>query len=265
MTMRPVSQGPLVGKRILVTRPRVQADDLMDRLASLGAQPVVFPTVEIVPLADPSRLDRAVAELASYDWLIFTSVNGVSAFWERLASSGQDANALQAAQVAAIGPATARALQARGVTPDFVPQEYVAERIPDGLGEVDGRRILLPRADLAREALADVLRQRGAHVDEIVAYHTRPATPSSEEWAELRRGVDAATFTSASTVRNFVRLLGDETAAVLNGAHVVCIGPITAEAAREAGLRVEAVAEAYTTEGLVEALDRLFGERMVTN
>jgi uroporphyrinogen-III synthase len=260
----------LKGRRILVTRPRAQAAALCDRLAALGAVPIPFPTIEIAPMEDYAALDRALAALERYDWLIFTSVNGVSAFWERLARAGADDAALRPLpRIAAIGPATARALERRGVRAEFVPEEYVAEAIVDGLGRVEGQWILLPRAEIAREALADELGRRGAVVHEIAAYRTLPASPDPQGLAELRRGVDAVTFTSSSTVRNFVALAGPALSAGfpsencgagrrINGAAVACIGPVTAQTARELGLRVDVVAREYTTDGLVAALADYF-------
>ncbi len=255
---------PLAGKRVLVTRPRAQASKLCDKLAALGAQPILFPTIEIAPLQDFSALDRAIRELDTYQWLILTSVNGVSAFWDRLACAGRDASALAGIQVAAIGPATAQALAARGVQARFVPEEYVAEAILDGIGDVRGQRILLPRADIAREALAVELARRGAQVDEIAAYRTLPAQPDPEGLASLERGVDAITFTSSSTVRNFVALLGSDAWArytVPGGQDrpvIACIGPITAQTARELGLPVDVMASEYTMDGLIAALVKAF-------
>ncbi|HLF27459.1 MAG TPA: uroporphyrinogen-III synthase [Anaerolineae bacterium] len=244
------SAPPLAGKRILVTRPRAQAADLRQKLAALGAEPIMFPTITIAPLEDTSTLDEAISQLANYHWIIFTSVNGVAAFWERLQSAEKDGNVLAGIRTAAIGPATATALEQRGVQARFIPDEYVAEAIVAGIGEVRGQRVLLPRADIAREALAIELARRGARVDEIAAYRTLPATPDPHGLAELRRGVDAITFTSSSTVRNFVALAGR----AIGDAVIACIGPITAQTAREFGLTVDIVASEYTMDGLVAAL-----------
>jgi uroporphyrinogen-III synthase len=247
---------PLAGRRILVTRPRAQAAGLCDPLAALGAQPILFPTIEIAPIADTSRLDQAIRQLADYQWVIFTSVNGVAAFWERLSAVGRDPRVLDGIRVAAIGPATARALSAHHVDTHFVPEEYVAEAIVEGIGDVLGQRVLLPRADIAREALAAALERRGAVVDAIAAYHTLPAAADPRGLAELRRGVDAISFTSSSAVHNFVLLAGRDT----GDARVACIGPVTAGAARELGLRIDVVAAEYTMQGLVTALAAYFQE-----
>jgi len=236
---------PLAGRRILITRPRAQAADLCARLAALGAEPIVFPTIEITPLEDTALLDRAIDQLSTYHWIIFTSRSGVEAVFRRTRS-------IAGPKVAAIGPATATTLRARGVEPDLVPAEYLAEAILEALGEVRGLRFLLPRADIAREALVDGLEHRGAVVHEIAAYRT---TELSVRRADLGP-VDAVTFTSSSTVRGF--LAGGP---VPDGAKVVCIGPITAQTAREHGLDVAAVAEHYTEDGLIAALGAAFARR----
>ncbi len=191
--------------------------------------------------------------------MIFTSVNGVAAFWQALEAAGKDSAAFAGVRVAAIGPATAQALRERGVAPDFVPEEYIAEAILPGLGEVSGRRILLPRADIARKALLDALQQQGALAEELAVYRTIPAQPDPQAFQALEQGVDIATFTSASTVRSFFSIVGerfgDEAAnRLLKNALIACIGPITAEAARERGLAVGIIAEEYTVDGLVDAL-----------
>jgi len=265
----------LTGKRILVTRPRAQAADLCDKLAAHGAEPILFPTIEIAPMDDYSALDEAIRNLNQYHWIIFTSVNGVSAFWERLTIVGAQLAPALARNIAAIGPATAQALEKRGVHAEFIPDEYVAEAIVVGIGDVDGQWILLPRAEIAREALAEELGRRGAIVHEIAAYRTLPAAPDPQGLTELRRSVDAITFTSSSTVRNFVALLSGSTKYIdaanyrrmghdgapmpsLNRAAIACIGPITAQTAREVGLPVDVMAQEYTMDGLVAALVEYF-------
>jgi uroporphyrinogen III methyltransferase / synthase len=251
----------LQGKRVLITRPRAQAGELVRRLEEQGAIPVLFPTIEIAPSEDSADLDQAIAHLSTYHWVIFTSANGVSAFWARLALLGLGPAQFDGVRVAAIGPATARALSERGVKTDFIPDEYIAEAILPGLGEVRGQRILLPRADIARRALLDELVHRGALVDEIAAYTTVPAQPGAEELRELEKGVDIATFTSSSTLRNFFSLLGERAAGLLQGVLIACIGPITAETAHSYGLEVPLTAAEYTTAGLVEALVDYYKER----
>ncbi len=214
---------------------------MAERLRALGATPVVVPAIRI-EFTDPPELDRALAGIAGYDWVIFTSRNGVEAVFRRTRS-------IAGPKVAAIGPATAQSLREHGVEPDLMPAEYVAEAVLDALGAVTGRRCLLPRADIAREALATGLTARGAVVDEIAAYRTHPLT---ERRADLGP-VDAVTFTSSSTVHGF--LAGGP---VPDGARIVCIGPITAHTAQECGLTVSAVAQEYTEDGLIAALHAAF-------
>ena len=251
----------LAGKRILVTRPRAQAADLCAKLSAQGATPIVFPTIEIAPLEDTMQLDQAIHQLAQYQWIIFTSVNGVKALWERLNLTGLKDLSGFAGRIAAIGPATASALQAHNVTVTLIPDEYVAEAIIESIGDVRGQCILLPRADIAREALALELQQRGAFVDEIAAYRTLPAQPDPNGLLELQRGVDVITFTSSSTVRNFVALV--ERDSIPSHALIACIGPITANTAHELGLRVDVQATDYTMDGLVAAIFNHFNSEVL--
>lgn len=260
-------QRPLFGKRILVTRAREQASKLASLLADQGAAPIEFPTIRIEPLQDPAPLDRALA--ARYDWIVFTSVNGVKAVWERLRAAGRDARALSGARLCAIGPATADELAAHGLCADYVPAQYVAEAIVAGIGPVAGQRILLPRADMARPALAQGLRQQGAVVDEVVAYCTVTVGAQSPQAQEIRAllqhgQIDVLTFTSSSTVRGFIEALnltsGFQSLSSVAPA-VACIGPITAQTARDLGLPVDVVAQEYTVDGLVAALVAHYKEK----
>jgi len=246
---------PLFGKRVLVTRARPQASALSQRLRELGAEPVEFPTIAIAPPSDWSNLDQALDKLAAYDWIIFTSANGVEAVIERLRALGSDLRLLDGPRVAAIGPATAQALQDHGVRVDFVPSIYVAEEIAAGIGDVRGQRILLPRADKARPALGEGLCEKGALVDEVVAYRTT-AAPSGDLQAILADGkIDILTFTSSSTVKNLAAALGGRASGeALAGMLVACIGPVTARTAQELGIRVDVVAREHTIEGLVDAI-----------
>ncbi|HXY69906.1 MAG TPA: uroporphyrinogen-III synthase [Gemmatimonadales bacterium] len=235
----------LRGRRIVITRPAEKAQALAERLRSLGAIPIVFPTIRITP-ADPAPLVAAARELATFDWIVFTSANGVEAFFARLPEAGKDARDVGRRKVAAIGPVTAAALRERGVEPALVPGEYVAEAVLAAMGEVRGLRVLLPRADLAREALAAGLAARGAAVTEVAAYRTVGADGPIPDLAHA----DAVTFTSSSTVRHFLGA-----GAAPGSAKVVCIGPVTAATARELGLVVAAVASEYTEDGLIQALE----------
>jgi uroporphyrinogen-III synthase len=253
------AERPLAGRRVLVTRPEGQADELVRCLEALGAEPVLCSTVRIVPPADFGPMDAAIARLTDYDWVIFTSVNGVRFFFGRLAAAGTGAGALASLHLGAIGPATAEALERQGLRAAFVPQEYVAEAILGEIGDVAGARILLPRADIARKALAEGLRAKGARVDEVVAYQT-VAIEDGDQPVPAQK-IDVATFTSPSTVRNFVAMLrGQAPAEVLQDAIVACIGPITAAAAQAEGLRVDVVAPEHTVPGLLDALIRYVKE-----
>ena len=246
----------LNAKRIVVTRPRAQADPFATAFETAGAVPILFPVIEIGPISDTTALDRALQKLHCYDWLVLTSVNGVQVVWERFSALGLEA-VPQDTHVAAIGPKTAAALEERGVPPDFIPSEYVAEAILPGLGDLRGRWVLLPRADLARSALPRAIQVADGVAHEIAVYHTLPTQPDPEAVRALKQGADVVTFTSSSTVRNFVALIqrAGLDANNLPGKPIfACIGPITAGTAQEEGLPVDVVAEEYTTEGLLRAL-----------
>jgi len=240
-------------KRILITRPRAQADAFADRLRTVGFEPIFFPVIEIKPIENNVALERVLSKLECYDWVVFTSVNAVDVVFDQLQN-------LMLTRVAAIGPKTAEALQARGVTPDFVPDEYVAESILPGLGDVDGKWVLLPRAEIARKALPEAIFEAGGIPHEIAVYKTLPAHPDPEGLAALKAGVDIVTLTSPSTVRNFIAVAREHE---LDPLHLpgdplfACIGPITEQAAREEGLSNVVTAKEYTTEGLVEVVSSL--------
>ncbi|HET7012226.1 MAG TPA: uroporphyrinogen-III synthase [Anaerolineales bacterium] len=253
---------PLAGKRILVTRPAGRGGPLIGRLESLGARAISFPVIRIEPFADLSRLDRALARLETYDWVVFTSAQAVDITWARLPHPA-GAQQLAGRRLAAIGPATARCLEQHGLPPTLVPEEFVAEGLIDALGDVDGRHILLPRAEGARELLPRSLADRGAHVDEVPIYRAVPAKPDDGALDEIRHGIDAFTLTSPSTVRAFGSILAVEGLDPLRlpgDPACVCIGPITAAAATAAGYRPAVVAKVYTTDGLVDALCSYFLE-----
>lgn len=246
----------LRGQRVLVTRPRHQAPDFVARLEAAGAQAIPFPVIQIGPAPDLPALDQALSELDRYEWLVLTSVNGVEAVWERLGVLGIQRLPARI-QVAAIGPKTAEALHLRGVKPAFMPEEFVAEALLPGLMPLKGRRVLLTRADIARPALVEAIRQAGGEALEIAAYQTLPAEPGSEALAALRSGVDWVTFTSSSTVRGFKSVLHVEELDLntLPGKpRFAYIGPITAATAREEGFPPGITAVHYTTQGLLEAM-----------
>jgi len=255
---------PLFGKRVVVTRARAQAGDLSQKLESLGAEVLEFPTIEIRPPEDLGPLDDAIRNLDSFDWLIFTSVNGVDAFLGRLRHYGLDLRAVpRDAKIAAIGPATAGRVEAAGLSVDVVPEEYKAEGLLDALsrGDLAGKRFLIPRAKVAREVLPERLWEAGA--EQVVvppAYESVPSAEGREALeARLRGGeVDCVTFTASSTVENFVGAFGDGAAGLLSGTRVACIGPITAQTARKHGIRVDAEAAEYTIPGLARTVVALF-------
>jgi uroporphyrinogen-III synthase len=269
---------PLAGKQVLVTRTREQASALSERLRSAGAISIEFPTIQIVPPKDWSQLDAAIRRLyaareESYDWLILTSVNGVRIFFERLEQLGyrsEDLDSREHIHIATIGPATASALGRYHVHADLVPEEYIAEGVitallkdADQRGKpLTGQRILLARAAEARKVLVTDLRQAGAIVDEVAAYYTFPASSNDAQgqkvlWLLRNQQLDIITFTSSSTVRNFVAWLKDCEARVddvLSQTQIASIGPITSQTARELGLHVDVEAQEFTIDGLVEAI-----------
>ncbi|MFP4474097.1 MAG: uroporphyrinogen-III C-methyltransferase [Desulfatibacillaceae bacterium] len=257
---------PLFGRRIVVTRARRQASALVDRLAELGAECLEYPTIEVVPPEDYGPLDRAVAEVGSYDWVVFTSTNGVDYFFDRMEKAGRDTRALGNAGVGAIGPATAARLTDFGIRCDLLPKTYQAESVVEAFADRDiaGKKVLLPRAMQARTVLPEELTKMGADVHEVAAYMTRPVTHGAEALAgELSSGsVDMVTFTSSSTVENFVGLLpGGEVGSYMDRTAAACIGPITADTARGLGIDPALVADEFTIDGLCDAiLEHFSGE-----
>ena len=261
MTAASQSQ-PLAGRRIVVTRARAQADELAGALTALGAEVIAAPVIRIEPLPDLTPLRTALADLSRYSWIVFTSRNTVDVVCDHLAGWGVATAALAARPVAAIGPATAAALAERGIAPALVPPKFVAESVLVALaerGSLQGARILLPRAEQARDALPDGLRALGAVVDVIPVYRTvAEATDGRDLATQLAAGrVDVVTFTSSSTVQHFVELVGRD-AAVGSRYAAAVIGPVTAATARELGLPVAIEATEYTAPGLVQAMIRHF-------
>jgi uroporphyrinogen III methyltransferase/synthase len=248
--------GALFGKRVLITRAGDQSREFARALLSRGAQPVVAPTIAIAPVDDTSDADRALEGLALYTWLIFTSQNGVDAFFARLAAKKADARSIGASRVAAIGERTAARLRTYGVIADFVPAEFISEEIaPEIIARSSpADRVLIYRAQEARDVLPQRLQDAGLTVTIVAAYAT--VVPPDAQFAQKVAGANVLTFTSASTVRGFVALLGDISASqAASGKCVACIGPITASAAVQAGLNVDVVAPVHTTAGLLDALE----------
>jgi uroporphyrinogen III methyltransferase / synthase len=248
---------PLQGQRIVVTRAKGQAEELSSRLRALGADAIELPTIAVEPALDPEPLDCAIANLDRYDWLIFTSANGVRFFLDRLDRSPTDLRKL-GARICAIGPATRRAVESLHLKVDLMGKEYVAESLVEAFAahDIGGKRMLLPRAAVARDVLPAELRRRGAAVDVVEAYRTvipPEAAGQAQEIFHAARRPDWIAFTSSSTVKNLVRIVPAEE---LAGVKVASIGPVTSSTAREVGLEVTAEAAEYTVEGLLRAILR---------
>jgi uroporphyrinogen III methyltransferase/synthase len=256
-------QRPLLGRRIVVTRAAEEGAKLAARLERLGAEAVAAPTIELEDVAPPAALDAALAALETFDWVVFTSAHGVAVFFARLYASGADVRRLGKARLAAIGSATANALANRGLRVDLVPPTFRGEALAEALApHVGGRRVLLPRAEGAREVLARMLVRAGADVADVPTYRAKAAAslPGSVTALLGLDAIDAITFTSPSTVRGFHALLQGGALAT-GGARIACIGPVTAEAARTLGWSVDVEAREYTVEGLTQALIDYFSGR----
>jgi len=242
-------------KRILVTRPRAQADSFGEGLRAAGFEPVYFPAIEIRPIEDIPALNRAFEQLHCYAWVVFTSVNAVEVVFDKFSSLLLSDRV--GVKFAAIGPKTAEALKMCGITPDFVPEEYVAEAILPGLGDLKGKWVLLPRAEIARKTLPEAIVKAGGTAHEISVYKTLPTQPDPEGLAVLKSGVDVITFASASAVENFVAMMHQNELDPLklpNNPLIACIGPVTEQAARDERFQNIVVAKEYTTDGLIEAI-----------
>jgi uroporphyrinogen-III synthase len=263
-----VSELPLVGRRILVTRARHQAGQLSEKLRALGAEVVEIPALSIVPPQSYAELDRALVNLSQsrscYPWLIVTSANGAAALGGRMAALGIKAGAFERVKIAAVGSATARALGDLGLQVAVTPAEYVAESLIEALGDrAAGERVLLARAAVARDVIPDALRAGGATVDVVDAYRTvipeESVTAVRTIFGPGGKPPDAATFTSSSTVTNFVDLLGEAGVEVPVGMQAVSIGPITSRTLREHGWEPAAEADPHDLDGLVEAAMKALG------
>jgi uroporphyrinogen III methyltransferase / synthase len=262
--LRWFDERPLFGTRIVVTRSREQAGEFVEQLTDLGAEVIEAPSIHIQSLEDYDELDRAIDSVSSYDWLVFTSANGVDHFMRRALSRVRDIRDLHGPRLCAVGPATAERLQRLHLRVDVVPEEDRAEGVIAALkatGSLKGLRMLLPRADIAREVLPDELRKAGAEVDDIAAYRTVRALWGQEGQPDIYKkllegDVDIVTFTSASSVRHFVTNLGEEQAAdLLQHVAVASIGPVTAEAAQQLGVSTQIMPSApYTIPSLVDAI-----------
>ena len=256
-TLQWVERKPLYGKKIIVTRARHQASELSKVLAELGAEPLEFPVIRIAEPTNPEMLQQAVATVKQFSWLIFTSVNGVEAFFAEMEKQQMDIRELAGIQIAAIGPATRKALESKGLRVTFVPEEFRAERVAEGLKDYvrPGQKVLLPRAEEAREILPETLRSWGVEVEVVPAYKTVLEDVDKQKLQRLlkSKAIYAVTFTSSSTVRNFWQLL-DGDLGLLERVKCVSIGPITTATAEQLGLKIHREAREYTIQGLVEAL-----------
>jgi uroporphyrinogen III methyltransferase / synthase len=254
-----MSRRPLHGRRVLITRARHQVDPLRRELVDLGASVVEIPTIEVQPMPVDDRVHKAISHLDVTALVIFASANAVHIFFQMLLASGKDARALHRSKLCAIGQETAESLEGHGLRPELITAEYTAEGLAKALEgwQMDGMHVLVPRAEVARDALPSLLANRGAEVEILPVY--RAICPSGAGDALLRlfnhEGVDVITFTSSSTVSNFVRAFPeDRLPAVLGDAEIACMGPVTADVARKLGLNVSIVAREYTTHGLVQAI-----------
>ena len=260
-TLQWFEQKPLFGKGIVVTRPKHQADDLARLLGKAGARAIFFPTIKIVPPHDWSGLDAALNKLDTYNWIIFTSANGVQYFFERLHELNKDIRELKGIKICCIGPATAWQIKKRGIKVDLVPEYYISEGILKSFAALDlqGQKVFIPRAASARDVLPEGLRKMGASVDVVAAYETIISGKKKEELLELIRDnrVDVIIFTSSSTVINFSEIMGEDFI-LPQQIKIACIGPVTEAAAHKAGFNVAIRQKEYTMDGLVQSLIRYF-------
>ncbi len=265
MSKRPktIESNPLRGKKILITRARDQSKEFAAQLQKCGAEVIEFPTIEIVPPLSWKALDRAMTRLQSYDWILFTSANGVAFFFQRLREKGMNRRSLSGLKIGAIGPATAQSLKKRGLRVDYIPRAFIAESILNGFKRmgIQGKQILLARAQKAREVLPEGLKKMGAKVEVVEAYRTIKPKGGTLRLRRLlkHKGVDVITFTSSSTVNHFVDLLKKEDfKKLLKGIVIACIGPVTARTAKKAGLKVHIQPKEYTIPALTRAIIHYF-------
>jgi uroporphyrinogen III methyltransferase/synthase len=252
---------PLFGKGIVITRPEAQAGEMIDLLRQQGARVICFPTIKVVPPKSWQALDKTLEHLETYRWIIFTSANGVHFFFKRLKESGRDIRDLKGIRICTIGPATASTIANLGIRVDLVPDSFISEGIVKAFEkqEVRGLKILLPRAETARDILPEGLSALGATVDVVTAYRTVSSGRSRAELEPLMTAgkIDVITFTSPSTVTNFIHIMG-KTFSFPSQVKIACIGPVTAAAVRKAGWPIDIMQEQFTIPGLVEAMMEYF-------
>ena len=257
---------PLFGKRIIITRTREQAAEFSDLLRVQGADPIELPTIDVVPPDSWDDLDGAIERIEQYHWLIFTSANGVRFFVERLKELDKDIRILKGIKICTIGPRTAKAVEDLGIKVDLLPNKFIAEAIIEGLAKegIKDKKFLLPRAWKAREILPQEIRRLGGTIDVVTTYQTIRPEKSKEEIAKLLRekSVDLITFTSSSTVSNFVELFEKgEAQRLLENTDVACIGPITAKTANDLGINSAFIPEEYTIPAIVGAAAKYFQQK----
>lgn len=256
---------PLSGKRILITRSLHQAQKMVDLITNLGGEPILFPTIEIAPPSQFDQIDNSINSIEKYSWIVFTSVNGVDAFLNRMRYLRKDIRSLKSAKTCAIGPKTKEELEERGLMVDYVPDSYTSQDLSGGLkGAIkSGEKTLIPRAEIAPDTFSD-LRNLGIKVDEVPAYKTIQGSGNVQLIKELLQDkkIDILTFTSSSTVTNFVDMMGtDNINELLDGVTIACIGPVTASTAANLGIKAQVVANKYTVEGLVDNILDYFNSR----
>jgi len=255
---------PLFGKRIVVTRSRTQASDLVAGLRELGADVLPFPTIRIAPAADPKPLANAIAALSSFDWIAFTSTNSVDSFFDELKKQGKDTRALASCRICAVGRATLDSLAGNGITPDLIPERFTSQELFTALSTqnaISGKSFLLPRSDIAPQEFPDDLESHGAKVTQVEAYRTVPADADPAVVEAIRDGsVDIVTFTSSSTARNFASLVRPELNELPESIHYVSIGPETTKAMLGEKMKVALEAETHNIKGLIEAIVEKFGK-----
>jgi uroporphyrinogen III methyltransferase/synthase len=257
-------KGKLKGKRVLVTRAREQASSLVEEIRKLGGEAIEFPTIRIEEPLDYGHIDRVLSDLKSYKWIVFTSVNGVKAFFKRMRVLKIDIRSLWETRIGAVGEATAIELSMMGLNVDYMPVDYTTKELLNGLVELvkKGEKVLLARADIASKELSDGLKNNDIDFEELTVYRTVVEAAMKDAVQELliQNRVDYITFTSSSTAKNFVEILGNESISLLDKVKTVCIGPVTSQTAQELGLHVSAVADKYTINGLIDKLVELSEE-----
>jgi uroporphyrinogen III methyltransferase/synthase len=256
-----IEKQPLFGKGIVITRPKEQAEEFSQLLRQLGAKVINFPTIKIIPVAAGQGLDQAIGNVEAYQWLIFTSANGARIFFQRFCELGRNIRDLKGIRICTIGPATALVVEERGIKVDLIPESFVAEGVVEAFQNrgISGQRILLPRAEVARDVIPEGLTRLGAQVEVVDVYRTVSSGLEGAGLKELinKGDVDVITFTSPSILKNFMAIMGEDFH-LPAGIRIACIGPVTAAAVKKAGLKIDIMPERYTIPGLVEAMVDFF-------